>query len=140
MIAMALAALLQAAHPAAPPPGAAVPMSPQQQMEAMTNMLRARGMSDRGIAAIQAGVRNGQSLVQAAIPKLQASAAAMRGSAIAKPFDRAAFEQALRAQSALAAQFKAQQTEHQISILRSLSTGDQQIYAELLVRQPPPAR
>lgn len=139
MIAIALAAFLQtAAHAAPTPPAGATQMSPQQQREAMTNALRARGMSPSGIAAIQAGAQRGQAFVKSMLPKLQASVGTMRATASAKPFNAGAFEAALRAQSTLAAQLQAQQAEHQIAVLKTLSPADQQVYAELLVRQPPP--
>ena len=135
MIGLALALALQTTSgaaafiPAATTAQQRSSQTPQQQLEALGNLLKAQGMSAEGIRKVQAGTISGAQQLHSFAPRMQAAKAGVISAAQAKPFNASRFEEAIRTNMQLDAELIKFRSDHQIELFHSLSPADQKILA-----------
>jgi hypothetical protein len=104
----------------------------EDQLAGAACVMRLRGMSEKGITTVVAGMRSEQRQQWAIFERTSEKLQALRKSAETDPFDPNTFEQGLREYKNTQASAYSAATEAEIAVFRTLSPADQRIYARLM--------
>jgi hypothetical protein len=98
--------------------------------------MRQSGMSPKGVSTVTTEMRLEQREQQRIFSEIQANSTVLAKAAVADPFDRAAFEGALRRAEEVQNAARSAAIDAEIRILESLSPADQRLYARLTYGPP----